>query len=330
MNLIIIPDEGYNRQVYLGGSDIAGVLGLQPRSWRTSVQIFQRKTAAPEEQEPESPKAKRKLLARGQIVEPLVAQMLEVLHGITGTVKGHRYKDADIPAFAAEIDMEVPFGAVRHLFSIEQGMGVSDDEIVNIEIKTVHPFAADEWGEEGSEEVPIHYAAQIYWGLGVTKRRFAICAALFGADDLVLYPIVRDDATIVGMRQKAWKFWEGVMSGTAPAPTNIADTLRLWPQDDGHEVEATEEMVAAVQTLAALTASRKSYEGGEEGVGLLIREYMKDKSALVVDWVEIATLKAQNTQSIDSGKLKAEFPEAFKACRRVGQTRVLRLKEKAL
>jgi predicted phage-related endonuclease len=89
-------------------------------------------------------------------------------------------------------------------------------------------------------------------------------------------------------------------------------------------------MIAAVRTLAALSASRKSYEGGEEGVGLMIREYMKEKVALVVDGEEIATLRAQNTQSIDSAKLKAEFPDAFKACRKIGTTRVLRLKEKAL
>jgi predicted phage-related endonuclease len=327
VNLIIIPNENYVRSQRLGGSDIAGVLGLQPQGWRTSVGIWGRKQER--EEEPEAPKEVRKRFARGHVVEPLVATLLEVMHNITGTTKGHRYADPLVPYFAAEIDMEIPFGAVRHLFlPLEQYLDVLDTEIVNIEIKTVHPFAAKEWGEEGSEDIPIHYAAQVYWGLGVTGRRFALCAALFGADDLVLYPVVADPNTITVMREKADRFWkEHVVTGIPPAPTNVKDAAFLWPTDDGSTVETSPQVSSACVTLDALSASRKSYEKGEEGVSLLIREYMKNASILVEDGIEIATLKAQNTQSIDTDKLKTEFPDVYKACRRVKTTRVLRLKE---
>lgn len=326
MNLMTIPPENYERGKFFGGSDIASVLGLQPQGWRTRVGVWERKQ--PREIEPEAPKEIRKRLARGHVVEPLVAGMLEVLHGITGATKGHRYIDPTVPYFAAEIDMEVPFGVVRHLFTVEQGMGVPDDEIVNIEIKTVHPFAASEWGEEGSEDIPIHYAAQVYWGLGVTGRRFAICAALFGADDLVLYPATADPKTITVMREAASQFWVNhVVTGIAPPPTNVADTRFLWPQDDGSALEVSKEVAAACVTLRALSASRISYEKGEEGVSLLIREYMKNASSLVNDGIELATLKAQQRQSVDLTKLKEMFPEAYKACRKVTTTRVLLLKE---
>jgi len=328
MNLDIIPPENYDRRVFLGSSDIASVLGLQPRSWRTALGTWSRKVT--EDTEPLPEKEKRKVLARGQVVEPLVAGMLEVLHGITGTVRGHRYADPEVPYFAAEIDMEVPFHAVAHLFKdiISADPGYLDDEIVNVEIKTVHPFAASEWGEEGSDEVPIHYAAQVFWGLGVTRRRFAICAALFGADDLVLYPIVRDDATIDGMRAKGKQFWEDyVLTGLPPPPTTLSDSALLWPQDDGSEVEATEIAAAACVTLGAISASRKSYEDGEELVKLLLREFMKNASVLTHNGIDVATLKAQTTRTIDAAKLKAEFPDAYKACLRLGTTRVLRLKE---
>lgn len=327
--LATIAPEKYDRRRFVGGSDIAGVLGLAPPKWRTAVQIWERKIAADAEPEPETEREKRKVLARGKVVEPLVALMLESLHGITGATRGRRYVDSDVPYFAAEIDLEVPFYAVAHLFPGEAA--VDADELVNVEIKTVHPFAADEWGDEGTEDVPIHYAAQVYWGLGVTRRRFALCAALFGADDLVLYPIVAHEPTIAGMRAKAGAFWtDYVLTGNPPPPATIADTARLWPEDDGSELEADDDLEAAIRTLHKIRQARASYEHGEDGVALLIRETVKSASIITRHGVELATLKAQATHSIDAGKLKEQFPEAYRACARKGSTRVLRLKQNAL
>lgn len=320
-----------DRRTYIGGSDIAGILGLQPKGWRTALQIWQRKVAQDGEPVEETPREQRRLLARGQIVEPLVARMLEVLHRIEGATRGRRYTDPDVPFFAAEIDFELPFNRVAHLFPQEQGGPATDDETVNVEIKTVHPFSVGEWGEEGTDEVPIHYAAQVYWGLGVTRRRLALCAALFGADDLVLYPMAGDEGTIAGMRDKAQDFWvRHVLTNTPPPPQTLQDVARLWPDDDGSTIEADDTALAALRTLRSITAARKSYEDGEDGVSLLIREYMKNATTLRLGDIELATLKAQKTQSIDVAKLKEQFPDAYKATLRTGTTRVLRPKEKAL
>ena len=331
-DLKTIDAKHYVRGHFLGGSDIAGVLGLQPPRWRSAVQIWERKSTEEVLPDDVTDKEKRKVLARGQIVEPLVAQMLEVLHGITGATKGNRYIDASYPIFAAEIDMEIAFKHVAHLFDGRWDSDmVGEDDIVNIEIKTIHPFAAKEWGEEGTEEVPIHYAAQIFWGLGVTDRRFAICAALFGADDLVLYPIVRDEETVQTMRDKAGVFWnEHVTTGIPPAPSNLNDCKILWGTDDGSTVNATEDIRSACVTLNSLSQSRISYEKGEEGVQLLIREHMKGSSYLMLDGVEIATLKETSTHSVDAAMLKEHFPEAFKQCRRTTTYRRLTIKEKNL
>lgn len=329
--LATIAPDTYDRRRYIGGSTIAGILGLQPPNWRTAVQIWERMTSE-DVDAPEPPREQRRVLARGQIVEPLVARMLEVLHGITGATRGNRYVDPDVPYFAAEIDLELPLGAVSHLFP-ELLPDAQDTELVNVEIKTVHPFAAHEWGEEGTEDVPIHYAAQVQWGMGVTRRRFALCAALFGADDLVLYPMVRDVDTIAGMRERADVFWnDHVLLRMPPPAQTIADTLRLWPKDDGSElkVSADDPIVAHLRTLDAMKGARLTYEKGEEGVKLLVTETMKRASRIMFGDVELATWNTHATSSIDADALKANFPDAYKACRRQGTTRVLRIKEKNL
>lgn len=319
-----------DRRTYIGGSDIAGILGLQPRGWRTAVEIWQRKTLADAAVEPETPAEKRKVLARGTIVEPLVAKMLAQLHGIDGVlVRNRRVQDLVFPHLAAEVDAEIPFPAVAHLFAERGVFPPSDIDpsiiTVNLEIKTVHPFAAGEWGEEGTEDVPIHYAAQVQWGLGVTGRDYAIVAALFGADNLVLYPVIADWETITAMRDKAHEFWTCVETREPPLPQTARDCGLLWPKDTGATVEADERIAAAVTTLRALKAKRKAFEDGEEGVDLLIREAMRDGTILTFEGRELASLKTQATASIDAEKLKAEFPDAYKACRRTGTTRVLRL-----
>lgn len=314
-----------DRRTYIGGSDIAGILGVQPKGWRTAVQIWQRKTLPDAAVEPEAPAGQRKRLSRGIVVEPLVATLLEHLHDIPGVaVRNVRNVDPDVPYFAAEIDATLPLGAVRHLFD-DVGDAFDDDEPVNIEIKTVHPFAASEWGEEGTGDVPIHYAAQVQWGLGVTGRNLAIVAALFGADNLVLYPMRVDLEVVSAMRDQAHAFWKCVEAREAPAPQTLGDCALLWPEARDVEAEATDEIAAAVKTLAGLRARVTAFQDGADGVALMVREAMKDAATLTVGGEPIATLKQQATSSVDVDALKANFPDAYKACRRTGTTRVLRL-----
>lgn len=312
-----------DRRTYIGGADIASILGLQPKNWRTSLGTWERKTADSEPEETD--KAKRKVFARGHVVEPLVGNLLEVIHGIKTDVRNRRYVDPDVPYFAAEIDAELPFSAVAHLYPNAEA---APDEVVNVEIKTVHPFAAKEWGDEGSDDMPIHYAAQVFWGLGVTRRRFALGAALFGADDLVLYPMTADAATIEGMRAKAMDWWQSyIVPRIAPPASNMADLARLYGQSDGNAIEASDDIRAAVTTLSSIKGAVKTYEGGEEGVQFLIREYMKTAASLTFNGIELATLKTQSQKFTDDAKLKAEFPDAWKACQSTRAFRVLRLKE---
>lgn len=315
-----------DRRKFVGGSDIAGIMGIAPPGWRTALDIWRAKTLPDAAVEPETPTQVRKRLARGTIVEPLVATLLAHLHGLPGIeVRNRRYSTGD---FGCEIDAEIAFGLVDKLFDGRPLPLLIDgddpaDETVNVEIKTVHPFAAREWGDDGSDEVPVHYAAQVQWGLGVTGRRFALCAALFGADDLRLYPIVRDDAIIDALLAGAAAFWQCVVAGEAPAPQTIDDALSLWPTAKPAIAEATPEIAAAVSTLRML----KDIAKGIDPVALTIRRFMKDADTLTVDGEVVATCKNRATTSINTELLAEKFPDAEKATRRRGSTRALLLKD---
>ena len=60
-----------DRATYLGGSDVAAILGVSP--WTTPFMLFQKKTGAYVE---ELTPAKRRILERGARWEPIVLEMM--------------------------------------------------------------------------------------------------------------------------------------------------------------------------------------------------------------------------------------------------------------
>lgn len=335
----ILQGQDIDRSTYIGSSDIAGIMGLQPKGWRTAVQIWQRKIATTPE--PESDAAKRKRYARGHVVEPLVGNLLLALYDIKADVRNRRIVDPDVPYFAAEIDIELPFGAVRHLFPVDllvdrlgeaAAYAIPDDEIVNGEIKTVHPFNISEWGEEGSEDVPVHYGCQINWGLGVTRRRLALCAALFGADQLVLYPMVIDVGPLDKMIAAGRFFWEEcVLTREPPSAQTLNDCKLLWPTDNGKPIDIAgdSELWAFLKTMKGLKKRHTMLENTKDGIDVHIREMIGDAETVTMGSAVLATLKSQSQERIDEDKLKREYPKAWRACRRTIDFRVLRIPDKA-
>jgi len=237
-----------DRTKFIGGSDISAILGISP--WKSAVDLWLDKTTPPRDDSSSAPKR------RGQRLEPYIRDMIASEHGLTITAANQRYVDPEVPYFACEIDAEC-VQAVAH-------------PIENIEIKTVHPFKARDWGEVDTDALPIHYVAQAQWGLGVTGRSVCRVFALIG-DDLRPYVVERDDETIEALRTKADEFWQRYVLPKLRPPLDFAhslvqDTLRrLYPGTDGSTVEATamhEHWRAVLQTA---TEARDRYDGVIDG-----------------------------------------------------------------
>lgn len=254
-----------DRAKFLGGSDVAAIFGVSP--WRTSLDLYLDKIT-PRAEQPVLDPAKKKFFARRKRQEPVIAEMLADEYGIVVTRLSmddnpNRYLDQEHPFLAAEIDFEFLMSpAVREHFPERADFAaIPDGTLLNGELKTVHPFKATEWGDEGSEEVPIHYAAQGMHGLGVTRRPAVLVAALFGLDTLVCFPVMRDEETIAAMRTKAVAFWtENVMKRVPPAPVNIDDVKRMYAGMKGRPVELSDEAHAALTDLDILRGREKAME----------------------------------------------------------------------
>jgi putative phage-type endonuclease len=269
-----------DRTQFIGGSDTAAIIGVSP--WKSAFQLYQEKIGAyVEDVTPQ----KQRIFARGKRWEPVVVEMIvdelrHQDHDVEVMRRNRRYQDKEFTFLAAEIDLE---------------LGV-DGEQCNVEIKTVHPFAAKAWGEPGSDEIPIYYAAQAMHGLMVTKRRRCIVAALIGADDLRIHEIVRDDETIAGIRAKELAFWQRVQDRNPPDPQTAEDVRWLYAKDLGEVAEADDELLRLVGELHFQKTTAKHAEAAIDRISTQIKLAMGNAALLLRDGRLIATWKS-NKQS---------------------------------
>lgn len=309
----IVQTAPHDRRKYIGGSDISAILGVSP--WRTIVDLWADKI------QPPAIEPRKKVFQRGERWESVVAEMLTLDlqhqgHKVEIVGRNRRFIDAEHPMFAAEIDFEIRL----------------DDEtdITNVEIKTVHPFKAHQWGESGTDDVPLWYIAQAMWGLGVTPdaRKRCIVVPLFGADELRTFPVFRDQETIVAMRQRALTFWtQHVLTQIAPEPLVLSDLDHIFPQASKRPaLIADSDLEEKYLRLRAIQAEIKARESEGALLEFQLKRAMQDCEELLVDDKVACTWKSRKSGWLDQNGLKEAHPKIHREFFRNGQTRVFMVK----
>lgn len=303
--------QGHDRSKFLGGSDIAAVLGVSP--WKTPLDLWRDKIT------PRADGERKKVFTRGIRWESVVAEMLvERLEADGHTVEivgtNNRYRDQEHAFMAAEIDFEVKLDG--------------SEEITNVELKTVHPFKMKEWGESDSDDMPVHYTAQVMHGLGVTQRRHGILAALFGADELRAYPVEADSETIAAIRQRGLEFWQNhVLTKIAPEPINIHDTERLFGDDGAESMPTDPTLNEWLVRMRYLRAEIKAREAEYEALEFQTRKAMGSTTHILMpNGKAAAEWKKRSGSFLDQAALKEAHPKLVREFTRKWDKRVFTLK----
>lgn len=308
-----------DRRTYLGSSDAAAIMGLGAYG-RTPYTTYCAKIG---ESVTEMDESDRKFLERRKRWEGPIVEMLREEFGGEITAINRRYIDLEYDFMAAEIDAE---------YRDENG------ETGNIEIKTVSPFAFGErhgWGEPGTSDIPVHYAAQVMYGLMVTGRRRCIVAAMVGLDNMIFYQIDRDEETIATMRAEAVRFWrEHVEARVPPDPQSMNDLKLQMNRLRGCPVELQDDIAAKLNKLRAIRGQLKAMEGEEESLAFEVGDFVrrawaqsdaKDGNAiLIVGGQAVATWGKQRGAFLDQKRLGKEQPDIIKQYTKEHFYRVLR------
>lgn len=317
---------GGNRREFLGGSDIAAVIGLSP--WATPVELWMEKTGRTPVVEPDE--QRKRMFARGHKLEPFIRDMvIEKLSGMGVEVElldvSRHYTDTEHQFLRCEIDFELRLTGTVEIGGLFYDL---DGEHINADAKSVSGFARKKWGETDTEDVPIEYAAQFMHGLGITGRRICLVAALRSFDDVDIFWTLRDDETIKGMREKAVLFWnECVLADVAPDPFTFTDIKLLFPMDNGQSIEATDDIYDKVQKLRDTRERIRGLEDLAEELTFQIGDFISPNAVLTYGTKPIATWKGQGRNDFDEKRFKEEHPALALKYSHHGITRVLRLKK---
>ena len=293
--MLINQDFSVDRSKYIGGSDIGAILGLS--RFRSPIEVWMEKTGK-ETKRPDSLP-----LRFGSFAEEFVASeyaratSFELIHDES------IYIHPEHSFMCAHMDR----------FVLEGGAASSTSTPTRIlECKTANPFSSGEWGEAGSDEVPMSYLCQCIWYMAITNINKVDLAVLFGNSDFRIYEIARDLELEQVILQKAKLFWdEYVLKDIAPPAQNEADCQTLFSKGDPTKsAQAQSETLELTKRLALLNSEIDFREDEISAIKQNIMNQMGEAETLTYQGKVLATWKAPKPSfRLDSKSLEQDHPQ---------------------
>ena len=283
----------------LGGSDVGAVLGLS--KYRSAVDVWMEKTGKEMAVRDSLP------LRFGQFAESFVASEYALATGLSLATHDVAVVHPEYPYMHGHIDRFVLSGNLPLIGSDGQ---ITASRI--LECKTANPFAQSEWGEAGSDQVPLSYLVQCVWYMMLTNIDRTDLAVLFGNADFRIYEIGRDLELEQMVLERAKSFWENhVLTDIAPAATSESDYKTLFGKSSMRKsVEAPAETCELIKKLKSLNEQVEHYEAEISQIKQSIMGQMQDAEVLTFHGQTLATWKAPKPSvRLDAKRLTEEHPE---------------------
>lgn len=306
------------RRAGLGGSDIGAILGLSP--YRTPVDVWAEKTGR-------APGQEETLQMRfGSYAEEFVAREYTAKTGNAVQRFTPMLHHATAPVLGNVDRLVIPAGAniASHKQEIRTDLG--------LECKTASAFAsfnADEWGDEGTDNVPASYLVQCATYMALTGCRAWDLAVLFGNQEVRVFNLKRDAELEGEIIARASEWWDKhIVADVPPEPTCEADIKRLYPSDNGSAIEAnpkTLELIARAMELKEQIAALEAELEGDKKAGSIgvigsLKAYMGEASRIVLAGDDLITWKqAKPTMRFDTKAFQVAHPDLYQQFLKAGE-----------
>ena len=228
--------EVLDRKKFLGGSDMAGIMGLS--RWKTPLSIWAEKTGRIQ-----TDLSNFEAAEIGAELEEYVSRKFEKKTGIKLRRDSRDFKHPEFEYMVGHIDRLV-----------------LDGESI-FEAKTCSAWKEKEWS---GEEIPQEYVLQVMWYMGLAKRQRGYIAVLIGGQKFVWKEISFDQMLFDKMVEAAKSFWEEfIVPDVMPMACAQDDELLgdMYPQEsegktlrlDGENAERVnqwfEERAGAIEVI---------------------------------------------------------------------------------
>jgi len=289
--MLINQDFSLDRSKYIGGSDIGAILGLS--RFRSPLEVWMEKTGK------EVKKLDSLPLRFGSFAESFVASEYSRSTGFDLIHDESIYVHPEYSFMSAHIDR----------FILEDS-STSPTRI--LECKTANPFSSGDWGETGTDRVPLSYLGQCLWYMAITNLNKVDLAVLFGNSDFRIYEIERDLELEALVIEKAQFFWnEYVLKDTPPPVQSEADCQTLFGRGDPKKcIEAKAQTLELIQRLQLLNNEIDKRQEEVSSIKQVVMSEMREAETLMLKGRVLATWRAPKPSfKIDSKRLEVEHPD---------------------
>jgi putative phage-type endonuclease len=264
----------------IGGSEIAAVLGISP--YESPFSLWHRKQGGI------GPVEETDVMYWGKLHEPTICDEFARRHPELLVLPSGTYTANDMPWWIVNPD--------RLGFTAEGDLEV-------IEAKTARDDY--EWGEEGTDQVPVHYKAQVRWYCAALAARRARIAVLIGGSDYREYIVETDDADTELMRTSGQAFMDSLAAGVAPpidGHTATYQAVKALP-DGMDDVDIQIDLALGQRYFAALADFKAAEEEKRCASGLVLDRIGTGRRAVIgADKVATRTVRAGRTYSLQPAR----------------------------
>jgi putative phage-type endonuclease len=301
--MTLTPEQLAEHNSHLGGSDAYPATGKDPR--KSLVDLYREKIGEPPRWAPR-PNAR---MDWGVRLEPIVADWLAEELG-RAIVPYPQTRNPDYPYMVAHLDGVLVGGPPRE----------------GVEIKTCDKLAAQEFGEVGTDEIPVRYVLQVTHYMIVTNiRRFHV-GVLVGGNDARHYVVNFDPELARMLIDAEANFWDCVLTRTIPEPTTLDDADYIWPGSQEKIIRANDDILEAVTalTLARREEARAAREADE--IEVSVKAYM-GANAILADkrGRKLVTWRSQGRDRFDLKTFTQQHADLAAMYRTSSSYRVFRL-----
>lgn len=300
------------RKQGIGGSDAGTIMGYNP--WTSPFALWMEKAG---QAEPEDISQKPSIQA-GIRLEPIVADWFSDETGLKVERRG-MMRNKKYSWMLANIDRLIP----------GRKNGLAED--IGLEIKTTNAFSAHDWDEDN---VPNSYYLQCQHYMMATGLKGWWIAVLIGGQDFRKKFIPRNDEQIRALFEAEKAFWENYVVGGAIPPIDGSQATKealadKYPGGLDDVIELPEEATGLVQLLDGYKDKKKELDASIQWAENKLKALIGDHETALSGERKI-TWKRQNGRiTVDSKKLKADYPEIWEACKKEGKpTRVFKIAHK--
>lgn len=291
------------RKEGIGGSDAAGVLGLNP--YKSSISVYMDKIdevqVGNSYEDEVSYRMELGNKLKNFVANEFMLKTNKKVRNVNGILKNDKY-----PFALANIDRAIV------------------GEKAFLECKVTNSYSKKLW----QKEVPIYYQVQCYHYMAVTGATHCYIAVLIGNEDLVIHKIERNEELINQIMDLEKSFWDKcVLGNSLPIPDGSDDYSKMLQRlykDSTDEELILFEKTDFLNRYDEVCELIKDLEMEKKSVEQYLQLQMKEYEVAYLGDRKI-TWKKQIRSVVDTKRLKKEHPELVEKYMKTTSSRVFRI-----